>query len=91
MAAGFGAWTVGAEPPSGSYVTSKNPLQVYLGVDDRLVLGVDFCVITNGSVPPVVVLTESGATITLALLVALATGLGFATTGIGLEIRRRRS
>ncbi len=91
VAAGLGTWTVGAEPPSGSYVTSKNPIQVYLGVDERLALGVDFCVITTGSVPPAVVLPESGATIAPALLVALATGLGFAATGIGLEIRRRRA
>jgi hypothetical protein len=91
VAAGLGTWTVGAEPTTGSYVTSKNPIQVYLGVDERLVLGVDFCVITTGSVPPAVVLPESGATLAPALLIALATGLGFATTGIGLEIRRRRA
>ena len=91
VAAGLGTWTVTAEPPSGSYVTSKNPLQVYLGVDQRLVLGVDYCVITSGSAPPAVVLPESGATVAPALLVALATGLGFATTGVVLEIKRRRA
>jgi hypothetical protein len=91
VAAGLGTWTVAAEPPSGSYVTSKNPLQTYLGVDQRLVLGVDFCVITSGSAPPAVVLPESGATIAPALLVALATGLGFATIGVVSEIRRRRA
>ena len=72
-------------------MTSKNPIEVYLGTDQRLALGVDFCVITSGSAPPAVVLPESGSAIAPAFLVAMATGLGFAVTGIGLEIRRRRA
>ena len=91
VAAGLGTWTVSAEPSTGSYVTSKNPLEAYLGSDQLLVLGVDFCVITSGSAPPAVVLPESGASIAPALFVALATGLGFAATGIGLELKRRRA
>ena len=91
VAAGLGVWTVTVEPPTGSYATSINPLEVYLSVEEQLALGVDFCVISSGSVPPSTVLPESGATIAPMLLVALATGLGFVATGIGVEVRRRRS
>jgi len=91
VAAGLGTWNVGAEPPAGSYVTSKNPLEVYLGVDQQLVLGVDFCVITSGSTPPAVVLPDSGAAVAPVLIIASVTGIGFAATGLSLEIRRRRA
>jgi hypothetical protein len=49
VAAGLGTWTVTAEPGAGMIVTSQNPLQVFLGVDNTLALNVNFC-IADGSI-----------------------------------------
>ncbi len=49
VAAGLGTWTVTAEPSAGMIVTSQNPLQVFLGVDNTLALNVNFC-IADGSI-----------------------------------------
>lgn len=91
VAAGYGTWTVAAEPNNEWVVTSLNPIQVFLGSEQLLVLGVDFCLAKVGTVPPQVVLPESGAAIAPVLLAAMTAGAGLAVTGIGLEIRRRRS
>lgn len=91
VAAGFGTWTVTAEPNNEWVVTSDNPLEVFLGSEQSLVLGVDFCVAKVGTVPPQTVLPESGAAIAPALLAAMTVGLGLSAAGVGLELRRRRS
>ena len=44
VAAGLGTWTVTAEPGAGWIVTSKNPVQAFIGEESNLVLGVNFCV-----------------------------------------------
>lgn len=91
VAAGHGTWTVSAEPNNEWFVTSLNPTEAYLSAEQLLVLGVDFCVAKVGTVPPQVVLPESGATIAPVLLATMTVGTGLAATGVVLEIRRRRS
>jgi hypothetical protein len=90
VAAGYGTWTVGADPNNEWVVTSPNPVEVFLGSEQLLVLGVDFCVAKVGTVPPQTVLPESGAAIAPILLAAITVGGGMIVTGIGLEVRRRR-
>jgi hypothetical protein len=100
VAAGLGTWTVSAEPSSGRVVTSKNPISVFLSVEQRLVLNVDFCIAGSGTTPPTAtpttttppatVLPESGAAVAPILLAALAAGSSLVAVGAGLEIRRRR-
>ena len=90
VAAGLGTWTVSAKPSAEWVVTSKNPLEVFLGSDQLLVLGVDFCV-ASISTPITVVLPESGAAVAPLIAAAMVIGAGFVTVGAGLELRRRRS
>jgi hypothetical protein len=103
VAAGLGTWTVTAQPPAGHVVTSKNPLQVFLGPeeDQQLVLGVDFCVykgttivvppifIPPGVVAPPVFLPESGARVAPAVGGIMLLGAGLFVFGLALERRRR--
>jgi hypothetical protein len=91
VAAGFGTWTVTADPNNEWAVTSMNPIEVFLGSEQLLVLGVDFCVAKVGTVPPQTVLPESGAAIAPLLMVVMTVGAGLSVAGIGLEVRRRRS
>ncbi len=89
VAAGYGTWTVTADPNNEWVVTSQNPIEAFLGSEQLLVLGVDFCLAKVGTVPPQTVLPESGAAIAPILLAAMTVGAGLAVTGIGLEVRRR--
>lgn len=91
VAAGYGTWTVSADPNNEWVVTSQNPIKAFLGSEQLLVLGVDFCLAKVGTVPPGTVLPESGAAIAPVLLAVMSAGAGLAVSGIGLEIRRRRS
>lgn len=88
VAAGFGTWTVSAEPPSGYVVTSKSPLKVFLGSNQMLALGTDFCVAkgTAGTVLP-----ESGAAVAPILVLVAGIGAGMVLVGAGLEWRKRAS
>lgn len=103
VAAGLGTWTVTAQPPAGHVVTSKNPLQVFLGVeeDKQLVLGADFCIhrgtavvvppiyIPPGSVTPPVFLPESGTRVAPVVSGFILLGAGMVVFGLALERRRR--
>jgi hypothetical protein len=91
VAAGYGTWTVAADPNTEWVVTSSNPIEVFLGSEQLLVLGVDFCLAKVGTVPPQTILPESGAAIAPVLLAAMTVGAGLVVTGIGLEVRRQRS
>lgn len=97
-AVGLGSWTVSAEPGTEWTVTSNKSIGVFLSVDQRLILGADFCVVRTGSTapatptpPPSAVLPESGAGIAPPLLAALVAGMGLIVTGVGMEWRRRRT
>lgn len=98
VAAGLGTWNVTAEPGAGKIVTSKNPQQVFIDENNRLVLGVDFCV-AEGSVtrPPggghsggPVILPTAGAAVAPALVAAGISGIGLILAGAGIELKRRR-
>ena len=96
VAAGLGTWTVTAKAPEGWTVTSQNPIEAFLDTDRNLLLGVDFCVvrvtaIAGDGVTGVVVLPESGAAASPALIAALISGSSLMVAGAGLEWRRRRS
>jgi hypothetical protein len=88
VAAGFGTWTVSAVPPTGYVVTSENPRKAFLGSEQLLVLGVDFC-LAKGSAGTV--LPRSGAVVAPALALAGFAGAGLFVFGVGLQWRRRRS
>ena len=96
VAAGLGTWTVTAEPPAGMIVTSKNPLQAFLGEDSRLVLGVDFCVAKGTTRPPSgtggtgVILPTAGTPVAPFLAVAAFSGASLILAGAGIEWRRRK-
>jgi hypothetical protein len=91
VAAGLGTWTVTAKAPEGWAVTSQNPREAFLDTDLLLVLGVDFCIVKGTATTGAVVLPESGAAASTALIAALITGSSFLIAGVGLEWRRRRS
>lgn len=96
VAAGLGTWTVTAKPPEGWAVTSRNPIEAFLDTEQNLILGVDFCVVKGTAIAGagatgVVVLPESGATVSSALIVAMISGSSLMIAGAGLEWRRRRS
>jgi hypothetical protein len=99
VAAGLGTWTVTAEPGAGMIVTSKNPLQAFIGEGDHdnLVLGVDFCVAKgsgsgqSGSGSGTVILPTAGAGVAPALAVAGFSGLSLILAGAGVEFNRRRN
>lgn len=88
VAAGFGTWTVSAEPPSGYVVTSKSPQKVFLGSNQLLALGVDFCVAkgTAGTVLP-----ESGAAVAPIVVLVAGIGASMMLAGAGFEWRKRAS
>ncbi|MCI0396358.1 MAG: hypothetical protein L0332_12745 [Chloroflexi bacterium] len=94
VAAGLGRWTVKAEPPAGMVVTSKSPLEALLTEEQRLVLGVDFCVAKGtarpGGLPGGAVLPVAGAAVAPSLVWSALIGAGFVATGLGLEWRRRQ-
>lgn len=89
VAAGLGTWSVSAKPSSDWIVTSANPLSVFLGTDQRLVLGVDFCIAKVGTI--ITVLPKSGAGLAPALLASFLVGGTFVAAGLALEVKRRRS
>ena len=89
VAAGLGTWSVSAKPSTDWVVTSANPLSVFLGTDQRLVLGVDFCIAKVGTI--ITVLPKSGGEIAPALLTAFLIGGSFAAAGLALEMKRRRA
>jgi len=89
VAAGLGTWSVSAKPSADWVVTSKNPLEAFLGTNQLLVLGVDFCLAKAGTA--IVVLPDSGALLAPVLVLATALGSMFVVAGAGLEIKRRRS
>lgn len=104
VAAGLGTWTVTAEPGAGMIVTSKNPLQAFIGEGEHenLVLGVDFCVAKgttsgnsgsgqSGSGTGTVILPTAGAEVAPALVVAGFSGLSLILAGAGVEFNRRRN
>ena len=99
VAAGLGTWTVTAEPGAGMIVTSKNPLQAFLGEHNNLVLGVDFCVAegsasgtsgTGETGTGTVILPTAGAAVAPSLVVAGLSGISLILAGAGIEFSRRR-
>lgn len=92
VAAGLGTWTVTAEPGAGMIVTSKNPLQVFIGEANRLALGVDFCVAkgTKTTGTGTVILPTAGAAVAPSFIISGLSGLGLIVLGFGMEVRRRR-
>lgn len=92
VAAGLGTWSVSAEPSAGMFVTSQNPLQVFIGEEERLALGVDFCV-AEGKAPGTgtVILPTAGAAVAPSLVLAGLSGIGLILAGAGIELRRRRT
>ncbi len=104
VAAGFGTWTVTAEPGAGMIVTSKNPVQAFISEESNLALGVDFCVAegsasgtsgesesgTGESGSGTVILPTAGAAVAPSLVIAGLSGLGLILAGAGIEINRRR-
>lgn len=86
VAAGLGTWKVSASPTSGYVVTSQKTIEVFLGEEQQLALGVDFCVRSDTASP--VVLPASGASASPILLLTAVLGMGLVTTGLGLEWRR---
>lgn len=101
VAAGLGTWTVTAEPGAGMIVTSKNPLQAFIGEESNLVLGVDFC-IAKGSASGesgsgqsggtgTVILPTAGAAVAPSLVIAGFSGLSLILAGAGFEFSRRRN
>ncbi len=53
VAMGLGVWTVTVKPPAGWRAASTSPLTAPLSSDQRLVLGVDFCLVKNpAALPP---------------------------------------
>lgn len=100
VAAGLGTWTVTAEPGAGMIVTSQNPLQVFIGEENRLALGVDFCVAKgsgsgssgsgSGSSPGTVILPTAGAEVAPALVLTGVSGASLILAGAALEWRKRR-
>lgn len=93
VAAGLGTWMVSAEPGAGMIVTSKNPLEVFIGEESRLALGVDFCVAkgsgTSGT-GGTVILPTAGSAVAPSFVVTGLSGLGLILLGFGIELRRRR-
>lgn len=69
VAAGLGTWQVTARPGAEFVVTSQNPRSAFIGEDQRLALGIDFCVAKAGTVAPVTVLPAAGASPGAGLLV----------------------
>jgi hypothetical protein len=91
VAAGYGTWQVSADPPAPYVVTSQKTIDVFLGSQQKLALGVDFCVadIANVRAQGPVILPQSGAPIAPPLAAAALTGLVLLLSGIALEWRRR--
>jgi hypothetical protein len=91
VAAGFGTWQVSADPPAPYVVTSEKTINAFLGAEQRLVLGVDFCVanIANVRAQAPVILPQSGAPVAPPLAAAGLTGLALLLSGLALEWRRR--
>ena len=87
VAAGLGTWDVSADPPAPWVVTSRKTVQAFLGENQRLVLGVDFCLSKVGTQPPA--LPAAGAAISPLFAAAALVGLGLMSLGAGIEIRRR--
>jgi hypothetical protein len=87
VAAGLGTWDVTADPPAPWVVTSRKTMQAFLGENQRLVLGVDFCLSKVGTRPPA--LPAAGAAISPLFAAATLVGLGLMGLGAGIEIRRR--
>jgi hypothetical protein len=88
VAAGLGTWNVTADPPAPWVVTSRKTVQAFLGENQRLVLGVDFCLSKTGTRPPV--LPAAGAAVSPLFATAALVGLGLMGLGAGIEIRRKR-
>jgi hypothetical protein len=93
VAAGFGTWRVSADPPAPYVVTSAKTVNAFLGENQRLALGVDFCVadIVNVRAQAPVILPQSGAPIAPPLAAAGVAGLTLLLSGLALEWRRRSS
>jgi hypothetical protein len=87
VAAGLGTWRVTADPPAPWVVTSAKTVQAFLGENQRLVLGVDFCLSKAGVRPTVI--PAAGAAVAPIFVVAALVGLAFIGLGAGIEIRRR--
>jgi hypothetical protein len=88
VAAGLGTWRVTADPPAPWVVTSRKTVEAFLGENQRLVLGVDFCLSKTGGRPTV--LPAAGAAVAPILLWAALVGVGLIGVGAGMEARRKR-
>jgi hypothetical protein len=91
VAAGYGTWQVSADPPAPYVVTSQKTINAFLGANQKLALGVDFCVadIANVRAQAPVILPQSGAPVAPPLAAAALTGLTLLLSGLALEWRRR--
>jgi hypothetical protein len=91
VAAGYGTWQVSADPPAPYVVTSQKTINAFLGANQKLALGVDFCVadIANVRAQAPVILPQSGAPVAPPLAAAALTGLTLLLSGLTFEWRRR--
>ena len=88
VSAGLGTWRVTADPPAPWVVTSRKTVEAFLGENQRLVLGVDFCLSKTGGVRPTV-MPAAGAAVAPLLVWAALVGVALIAAGTGIEIRRR--
>lgn len=87
VAAGLGTWKVSARPPSDYVVTSAPTREAFLGENQRLVLGIDFCV-RKATAGPVVLPQAGGASTPVVTWLAL-TGALLMLAGVATFIPRR--
>lgn len=92
VAAGYGTWKVSADPPAPWVVTSEKTLNVFLGVDQKLALNVDFCLADVETVQRRTFLPQAGAPwLSLLATTAMVAGLGLLAAGFGLAWRDKRN
>lgn len=89
VAAGLGTWDVTVDPPAPWVVTSRKTVQAFLGENQRLVLGVDFCLSKTGTRPPA--LPAAGAVVSPVFAAAALIGLSLMGLGAAIEIQRKRN
>lgn len=89
VAAGLGTWKVSARPPSDYIVTSTPTREAFLGENQRLVLGIDFCV--RKASAGYVVLPDAGGTASALVGWLFVGGLLTVAAGAGITWRRRNA
>ena len=89
VAAGYGTWQVSANPPAPWLVRAPNPRAVFLGSEEPVATGINFCLTTNTAVSNpsnIILLPTAGASASNTLfLAALLLGTSFILAGLGLK------